>query len=76
MAKTWKEKIGKRLLAHVNETTCCGTLAEFKRNLAAHKESGATCFECMAIADKLGLPGGRRSVHKNSKPLDDPSAKG
>lgn len=54
--KTWKQKIGKRLLKHVSDSTQGQTLAEVKRNLEAQRKSGDLCFHCEAIARKLGLP--------------------
>ncbi len=54
--RTWKQKIGKRALAHIAETTQRGTLTEFKKNLAAQRQNPADhCWECNRIAEKLGL---------------------
>lgn len=53
--KTWKQKIGKKLLRHVAETTSRSTLAEVKRNMQHHTDVGIVCFECRTIAEKLGL---------------------
>lgn len=53
--KTWKDKVGKRLMKHVAETTTRSTLTEVKANIAFHKETGTICVECMNIARKLGL---------------------
>lgn len=55
--KTWKQKIGKRLLAHVKETTVDCTLAEVKANIKGQRASwgGIVCNECLAIAARLGL---------------------
>jgi hypothetical protein len=53
--KTWKQKLGKRLMKHVTDTTERGTLAEVKRNLEHHRLTGISCFDCKKIADKLGL---------------------
>ena len=53
--KTWKQKIGKRLFKHVQETTQRGTLTEAKRNMQHHADKGIVCFECREIAKKLGL---------------------
>ena len=54
--KTWKQKIGKRLLQHVSETTSNITLREVKRNLEVQRASGDFCFQCEDIARRLGLP--------------------
>ena len=54
--KTWKEKIGKRLLKHVVGSTQRGTLRELMANLAAQRASGDLCFHCELAAQKLGLP--------------------
>ncbi len=56
MSRTWKEKIGKRLMKHVADSTQRQTLAEVKRNLDAQRKSGDFCFHCEEIARKLGLP--------------------
>lgn len=53
--KTWKQKIGKRLLKHVKETTTYDTLREVKNNLASQKENRCWCYECSRIAQKLSL---------------------
>ena len=56
MKKTWKQKIGKRLLKHVHETTTYHTLREVRSNLHDQCERGIVCHECDSIARKLGLP--------------------
>lgn len=53
--KTWKQKIGKRLFAHVQETTIRSTLAEVKANITSQRAARVICFECDRIAAKLGL---------------------
>lgn len=55
--KTWKQRIGKRLLAHVKETTKRGTLREAKLNIAGQQDAygGIICEDCAKIAKKLGL---------------------
>jgi hypothetical protein len=53
--RTWKERVGKRLFAHVVESTKNGTLAEFKRNRDQQRELGIICWQCESIAKKLGL---------------------
>ena len=55
MSKTWKEKIGKRLMKHVAATTSRSTLAEVKNNIAAQQKGGDVCWECLAIANKLSI---------------------
>lgn len=60
-AKTWKERIGKRLMQHVAATTQRSTLAEVKRNIEHHHESGEQCFDCDKIALKLGIKNGAAS---------------
>ena len=61
--KTWKQKIGKRLLKHVKETTRYCTLREVKANYANQQINpnaaicnglaAKPCNECEAIARKL-----------------------
>ena len=55
--KTWKQRIGKRLLAHVKETTRRGTLREVKLNIAGQQDGFGyiICGDCAKIAKKLGL---------------------
>jgi len=53
--KTWKGKIGKRLMKHVAESTQRGTLAEVKLNIAHQRANHIRCFECQRIAAKLGI---------------------
>lgn len=55
MTKTWKEKIGKQLLAHVKETTQRNTLREVKKNIAHQRKHNMKCFECEAILIKLEI---------------------
>lgn len=49
MSKTWKKKIGKRLTAHVKESTQRCTLAEFWENRKAQAASGSHCWQCQKI---------------------------
>lgn len=53
--KTWKQKIGKRLMKHVAETTQNSTLREVKANIQSLGAAEIVCFECRRIAEKLGL---------------------
>ena len=54
--KTWKQKIGKKMLSHIAETTQRCTLAEFKANIEEQRKNPSNCcFECLLIAQKLGL---------------------
>lgn len=53
--KTWKQKIGVRLLEHVKETTSYCTLREVKSNLFDQRERNLFCTECNKIAKKLAL---------------------
>lgn len=55
--KTWKQRIGKRLLAHVKETTRRGMLHEVKLNIAGQQDDFGyiRCEDCAKIAKKLGL---------------------
>lgn len=53
--KTWKQKLTKALLKHVETSTQRGTLAEVKRNIAHHRAMGETCIDCQRLAEKLGL---------------------
>jgi len=52
MAKTWKEKIGKRLLKHLQENGCT-TLASFKRTHQWQVSNNSPCFKCDEVARKL-----------------------
>ena len=56
----WQKKLTKKELQHVKETTFGGTLGSFKRNREGHRAEVAAgkpepCFECRAIAIKLGI---------------------
>lgn len=53
--KTWQQRIGKRMLAHIKESTQGGTLREFRSNLAHQAKTDQPCYECQAIARKLGI---------------------
>ena len=60
--KTWKNKLTKKELKHIKETTSNCTLGSFKSNLKWQREQDAknpdaplTCVECDRIADKLGI---------------------
>lgn len=53
--KTWQQRIGKRMLAHIKETTQTGTLREFKSNLAHQAKTYQPCYDCRMIAAKLNL---------------------
>jgi len=53
--KTWKQRLGKKLLAHVQETTQRSTLGEIRRNIADQRARIVRCFDCDRIALKLGL---------------------
>ncbi len=56
MKKTWKNKITKKELKHIRETTDTGTLQQFKSNRAWHKKQDKEpCWDCRLIARKLGL---------------------
>lgn len=48
--KTWQQKIGKRLLKHVRETTERGTLREVRSNYE-HQENDTswTCADCARV---------------------------
>lgn len=61
--KTWKQKIGKRRMAHVLQTTKHGTLREVKAN-AARMPGG--CYECNAIL-KLTKPRKRRVSKRSAR---------
>ena len=51
----WKQKIGKRLLKHVQETTQRNSLAEVIANIRSQDKDGIICNECISIKNKLGL---------------------
>jgi len=57
-AKTWKDRIGKRLMKHVAATTERSTLAEVKRNIKSQRKAGDYCSDCDKIALKLGIENG------------------
>lgn len=48
--KTWKQKIGKRLLQHVRETTQRCTLAEVRANVAGNPVATA-CSQCARVLE-------------------------
>jgi len=54
MTKTWKEKIGKRLLKHLQDNGYT-TLANFKRTHQWQINNNAPCFKCDEAARKLGI---------------------
>ncbi len=45
--RTWKQKIGKRLLQHVKETTQDGTL----RSVRANAAQDIICWDCRRILE-------------------------
>ena len=52
--RTWQQKVGKRLMQHVRETTRRSTLREVKANIS-HNLNFTTltpCSECAAIIRK------------------------
>ena len=54
----WQDKLTKKELKHIKETTTTPTLAHFKTNRKHHNaEPGGKepCYECRHIAIKLGL---------------------
>jgi hypothetical protein len=56
----WQNKITKKQLKHIKETTDTGTLAQFIFNREWHRERMAEgerepCFECREIALRLGI---------------------
>lgn len=51
----WKKKLTKKELLHVKETCNRITLGAIKRNLSWQKESEIKCWDCRAIARKLGI---------------------
>jgi len=51
----WKEKLTKKELKHIKETTGRATLGEFQRNRKDQIGYGVECFACQSIARKLGL---------------------
>lgn len=56
----WQNKLTKKELAHVRETTNRCTLAEFKSNFQWQEceslsEGGTRCWGCWSIARKLGV---------------------
>ena len=55
--KTWKQKLTKKQLRHVSETTQRCTLQELKANIKRHRElcTIPVCFECEDIARRLGI---------------------
>lgn len=54
MTKTWKQKIGKRLLKHLTDMNIT-TLAQFKHNIKFQHDNDVPCHECTKIALKLGI---------------------
>jgi hypothetical protein len=56
----WQKKLTKKQIQHINQTTSCGSLREFRRNreyqISERKKGGLEpCFECKAIAFRLGI---------------------
>jgi hypothetical protein len=55
----WQNKLNKKELKHIKETTTNSTLAQFKFNREHQKKHTTNgieaCWECRAIAIKLGL---------------------
>ena len=54
---TWTKKLGKRDLKHLAEGSSTGkpTLRSLRENLRLQRENGIRCFECEAIARKVGV---------------------
>ena len=53
--KTFRDKLNKKELQHLKDTTERGTLVGLKRNLEGQKRDNIRCFDCEQIARKLGL---------------------
>jgi hypothetical protein len=53
----WVKKLSKRELKHLKEGSATGrpTLRSLRENLRLQKENGLRCFECEAIARKVGV---------------------
>jgi hypothetical protein len=51
----WKRKLTASQLKHVKETTQRSTLAEVKVNLAHQELLVFPCFDCIQIANRLGI---------------------
>ena len=52
----WQDKVGKRLMKHVRESTDRPTLQAVRKNIEVQHERGIVCWECRAISIKLGIP--------------------
>lgn len=54
---TWTKKLAKRDLKHLAEGSPTGkpTLHSLRENLRLQREVGIRCFECEAIAQKVGV---------------------
>ena len=54
---TWLKKLGKRDLKHLAKSSSTGkpTLRGLRENLRFQRENNITCFECAAIARKVGI---------------------
>jgi hypothetical protein len=51
----WQRKLTKKEIGHIKETTNRPTLEQFKRNFEHQQGSQFPCWECRAIARKLGI---------------------
>jgi hypothetical protein len=56
MIKTWKQKVGKRLMKHVKAQTSSSLLCEVKHNIEHQVAIDFYCFKCAQIAKRLNLP--------------------
>ena len=51
----WQNKVTKKQLKHIRETTNRCTLTELAHNIRGQRAYGIRCFECEEIAHRLGL---------------------
>lgn len=51
----WQNKVTKKQIKHIRETTDRCTLSELISNIRRQRTSGIRCWECEEIVHRLGL---------------------
>ncbi len=51
----WQNRVTKKQLKHIRETTNRCTLTELINNIRGQRADGIRCWECEEIAHRLGL---------------------